>query len=333
MRVFGGQPRRKKPKWRLWTGHGSCGTRARLGAVGIVNAGTLARSGEARERDYCRVLEEGHVLFFPQSPYSLPPEDRAFLLEQRQTGAVYHKNIAYRPGSDRLSGVARATREDLDRLREILKRHSETVVRTTAELLPRYAPRWKVDFASFRPQEEAGRPLSRHARNDLLHVDSFPTRPTGGDRIFRAFTNINPSVPRIWRTGETFEELAGRFAVSSGLLERAMQPGLARRVTRAAASVGLPVTARPAYDEFMHRFHNFLKESDEYQDTARSERLSFPPGSGWMVFTDMVSHSVLSGQYALEQTFLIARDSLALPQKAPIAILERLAGRSLTESA
>src|SRR5215470_11818005 len=25
---------------RLWTGHGSCGTRARLGAMGIVNAGT-----------------------------------------------------------------------------------------------------------------------------------------------------------------------------------------------------------------------------------------------------------------------------------------------------
>jgi hypothetical protein len=299
--------------------------------MGIVDIATLARGGDARERDYCRVLEEGHVLFFPESPFLQPAEDRAFLLEQRQTGAVYHKNIAYRPGSDRVSGVARATREDLERLRDILRRYSETVVRKTAELLPRYASHWKVDFASFRPQEEAGRALSRHARNDLLHVDSFPTRPTGGDRIFRAFTNINPSVARVWRTGETFEELAARFALSSGLLERALNPGIGRRLSRAAASAGLPVASRPPYDEFMHRFHNFLKESDDYQGTARSEKLSFPPGSGWMVFTDMVSHSVLSGQYALEQTFLIARDSLAIPQKAPIAILERLSGRTLSE--
>ena len=44
-----------------------------------------------------------------------------------------------------------------------------------------------------------------------------------------------------------------------------------------------------------------------------------------MVFTDMVSHAVLKGRYALEQTFLVARDSLVLPEKAPIAILERIA--------
>jgi hypothetical protein len=35
---------------------------------------------------------------------------------------------------------------------------------------------------------------------------------------------------------------------------------------------------------------------------------------------------VLSGQYAFEQTLIVARASLALPAKAPIAILERIAG-------
>jgi len=44
-----------------------------------------------------------------------------------------------------------------------------------------------------------------------------------------------------------------------------------------------------------------------------------------MVFTDMVSHAVLKGRYALEQTFVVARTSLVLPDKAPIAILERIA--------
>jgi len=45
-----------------------------------------------------------------------------------------------------------------------------------------------------------------------------------------------------------------------------------------------------------------------------------------MVFTDMVSHAVLGGRYALEHTFIVSRGSLALPAKAPIAILERIAG-------
>ncbi len=81
----------------------------------------------------------------------------------------------------------------------------------------------------------------------------------------------------------------------------------------------------------MHRFHNFLKDNEAYQDSARAQVVSFPPGATWMVFTDMVTHAVLSGQYALEQTFLIARRSLTLPEMAPVAVLERLAGRSLTE--
>jgi hypothetical protein len=76
-------------------------------------------------------------------------------------------------------------------------------------------------------------------------------------------------------------------------------------------------------------FHDFLKENADYQARAATEEFDFPPGSSWMVFTDMVSHSVLSGQFALEQTLLIERRSMALPDRAPIAVLEKLAGRSL----
>jgi hypothetical protein len=297
--------------------------------VAVVNVETLPREGQIRERECCRVLEEGHILFFRETPFSLTEQDRALLLEQRQVAAGYHKNIAYRPQSDRVTGVARRQREDEVKLRRVLRDYSRRVVGFAGETFPGDAARWRVDYASFRPQEEAGRKLSAHARNDLLHVDSFPTRPTGGDRIFRIFTNVNPAAPRVWRTGETFEELADRFAVSSGLLARTLRPGLRGSILRTARLAGLPVRVRPPYDEFMHRFHNFLKENDGYQETARAEQISFPPGSTWMVFTDMVTHSVLSGQFALEQTFLVARDSLTLPAKAPICVLERIAGRAM----
>ncbi len=297
--------------------------------MALLNVESLAGEGPARERECSRALEEGHILFFPCTPFQLPEEDRAFLLQQQQADAGYHKNIAYRPESDRVTGVARQQREDEEKLRVVLRNYSKRVVEFASELFPGYAKRWRVDFASFRPQEEAGRKLSRHSRNDLLHVDSFPTRPTWGDRILRIFTNINPAAPRVWRTGENFEELAGRFAVSSGLLERAIRPGLARSIRRLAQSAGIPVRVRPPYDEFMLRFHHFLKENSTYQETARAETISFPPGSTWMVFTDMVTHSVLSGQHALEQTFLVSRESLALPGKAPVSVLEKISGMAL----
>ncbi len=296
----------------------------------VVDIASLPGQGTARDREVCRVLEEGNILLYPSTPFALPEGDREFLLRQRQTEAGYHKNIAYRPGGDRVTGVAWQQAEDARELKRVLRDYSKTVVDFAAGVLPPYAGQWHLDYASFRPQEESGRKLSRHARNDLLHVDSFPTRPTRGDRIFRVFTNINPRAPRVWRTGETFPELAERYAVASGLLARASRRGAGRSVLSLLRSAGLPVRVRPPYDEFMHRFHNFLKDNESYQETARAAVVSFPPGSTWMVFTDMVAHSVLSGQFALEQTFLIARRSLTLPDRAPVAVLERLAGRALT---
>jgi hypothetical protein len=297
----------------------------------VVDIATLSGLGPARDREVCRVLEEGNILLFRETPFTLPAGDREFLLRQRQTEAGYHKNIAYRPGGDRVTGVARQQAEDADQLKRVLRDYSRTVVDFAARVLSAYAGQWRLDYASFRPQEEASRKLSRHARNDLLHVDSFPTRPTRGDRIFRVFTNINPAAPRVWRTGETFPELAERFAIASGLLERATRRGPGRSVLSLLRSAGFPVRARPPYDEFMHLFHNFLKDNEGYQDNARAEVVSFPPGATWMVFTDMVTHAVLSGQFALEQTFLIARQSLTHPEHAPVAVLERLAGRTLTD--
>jgi hypothetical protein len=297
----------------------------------VVDIATISGQGPARDREVCRVLEEGNILLFQRTPFALAAEDREFLLRQRQTEAGYHKNIAYRPGGDRVTGVARQQAEDALELKRVLRDYSKTVVGLAAGVLSPYAGQWRLDYASFRPQEEAGRKLSRHARNDLLHVDSFPTRPTRGDRIFRVFTNINPAAPRVWRTGETFPELAERFAIASGLLERASRRGPGRSVLSILRSAGFPVSARPPYDEFMHRFHNFLKDNESYQGSARAQVVSFPPGSTWMVFTDMVTHAVLSGQFALEQTFLIARRSLTLPDRAPVSVLERLAGKTLTD--
>ena len=161
------------------------------------------------------------AFFFPANPFPLAPEDREFLLGLRQTSARVHKNVAYRPLEDRLTGLdRREPPERAERLRAILRKFSDDVTQSLGAMLPAYAGGLRRDLASFRPLEERGRPLRLRARNDLLHTDAFPTRPTRGDRILRVFTNLNPTEPRVWHTSETFETLAHRFAREAGLPRR-----------------------------------------------------------------------------------------------------------------
>jgi len=283
---------------------------------------------------HCERLENGDILLLKESAL-LPSEGEcAFLFSVRQTDSRYHKNIAYRGNQDRLSGF---TGSDVDagRLRRVLRAYSQRAQQLVTELFAPYALLWQCDFTSFRPVEEEGRQLPLKARNDLLHVDSFPTRPTHGDRILRVFTNINPTRSRVWLTAEGFEVQAKRMATSAGLSHFATQAcspwhHLHRRLTRMANSLGIPLRERSPYDRFMHKFHHYLKANQDFQENTPRWQCEFPPWSSWIVFTDAVPHAVLSGRFALEQTFIVPRAALLLPDKAPVHILEELCGTSLT---
>ncbi len=278
----------------------------------------------------CARLEEGNILFFEKTPFELPQDEVEFLLGQKQSAAGYHKNIAYRPLSDRLTGYAQGHNSHQERLHAIMQRYSQTVVGFTPRLLPPYAGSLAAGFASFRPQQEAGRQIRLRARKDPLHVDSFPTRPSNGNRILRVFTNINPTEPRVWVTSETFECLVARYAGAGGIpLPRGMASWRRNLLTRLARVAGLHSLARSPYDDWMLRFHHFLKANEEFQDMCTRTQWEFPPQSTWVVFTDMVSHAVLSGQFALEQTCIVSKHAMVLPEKAPVRILERIAGSPL----
>jgi hypothetical protein len=202
------------------------------------------------------------------------------------------------------------------------------------ELLAPYAAGLQVDFTSFRPIEERDRNLRGRSRNDLIHVDSFPTRPARGRRILRFFTNVHPDEPRVWQTGQTFEELALRMALDAGLASCATgQGGLAARIKRAVTAAtrraGIQSPGRSRYDQFMLRFHDYLKANMDFQRDCPKQRQEFPPGSTWIAFTDTVSHAVVSGQYALEQTFFVPVDAMVAPERSPLRILESIAGVSM----
>jgi hypothetical protein len=132
----------------------------------------------------------------------------------------------------------------------------------------------------------------------------------------------------VWLTSQTFESFGPQFARKAGVLDSFRNP-LLRGLRGLARTLHLP-GSRPPYDELMHRIHNAMKEDARFQETTPKHRWEFPPNSSWVVFTDCVSHAVLSGQYALEQTFLIPGHTLVDPQRSPLAVLETLANTSLT---
>ena len=105
-----------------------------------------------------------------------------------------------------------------------------------------------------------------------------------------------------------------------------------RAALKVARALGLHGATRSPYDRWMLRFHHFLKASQDFQRSTPRSRWEFPPLSTWLAFTDTVSHAVLSGQFALEQTFIVSLRSLVLPEKAPVRVLERQAGCPLTLS-
>jgi hypothetical protein len=292
----------------------------------------LTTAGETSQQTgdaLCRLLEAGKILYFPVSPYPLSPDDTDVLLRQRLSQAGWHKNIAYRPLQDRVTGFD-PKHADATRLHEVLRTFSRQTLTYVGRLLPAYAACWRLDYASFRPLEEQGRQLRLHARNDLIHVDSFPKRPTYGDRILRMFMNINPAAERHWITGEPLDVLAAQMGPDfARLFLHAPRPSLWRRAARMVS-----FSKRGSrYDEAMRCIHQLMKENSQFQSTCCKYHSHFPPGSAWLVFTDSVPHAVVSGQYALEQTVIVPRTAMRLPEKSPASILERLAGPTLATAA
>lgn len=278
-------------------------------------------------------LERGEIVTFEPCPIALPAgDDHTFVLQQQLSSAA-HKNISYNPANGALSGYRQQSREQVERLQRLMHEFSAGVIAWLAQQLPSYASAWQPDRASLRPEEEATRRLRLTARNDLLHFDAFPSRPTGGQRILRLYVNINPTDDRVWMTSDTFSKVLEKYGVAVGLPQQHAGTWVHRL---GAGILGLfqpTVLERTEYDEFMLRLHHFLKTNEAFQEHAPRKLWHFKPGTAWLLFSDAVSHAELRGQYALEHSFFVSPQTLALPEEAPAALVERMRTRVLPSAA
>jgi hypothetical protein len=265
-------------------------------------------------------LEAGRVLYFKQLAFPLEAGELQCLSSTSSDQKA--KNISFDPGARELKG-AKTEVSSQHELMTMMDRYATRTRGFLHHLLPGYTPALKQARASFRPHEIEGRAIASYRKDDRrLHADAFPSRPTRGGRILRVFTNVNPSgKPRVWHIGEPFERYARRFLPDI----RRQVPGMAR----IEAMLGITKGERTPYDHIMLQLHDRGKRDLRYQRNAPRQEFAFPSGSTWAVFTDLVPHAAISGQFALEQTFELPVAAQLRPELSPLRILERLAARSL----
>jgi hypothetical protein len=268
-----------------------------------------------------RELEAGAVLVLPNLAFMLEHDEKRFL-DPRWSDARA-KNISFERNTIR---GALGTPKDHMALAHMIGRFAADASALVASLFPRYAPYLKRARTSYRPHGAIARAVSWRKDDSRLHVDAFPSRPNHGERILRVFCNINPrGEDRVWRVGEQFEPMAARFLPTV----RTMRPAESALL----AALRVTKTRRSEYDHLMLGLHDRAKADLDYQRNSPQREVRFAPGTTWICFSDQVMHAATSGQFMFEQTIHLPLNALYEPARSPLAVLERLTGRSLVARA
>lgn len=261
-------------------------------------------------------LEKGAVLFFPNLAFALSDAEKLFLDASVSDGRAKNISLDHTTGKMQASSL---TGDKAKALAAMIERFGSQAAQLVHDLLP--YTRVERARTSFRPVQVKGRHYSKINDDRLLHVDAFPSRPMRGRRILRFFANVAPSSSRRWHVGEPFEDFARTFLPKVG----PHLPGKSWLYDKLGVTRG----QRSLYDELMLSLHDAGKLDAAFQQNSPHQKVEFPPGSCWLVFTDQVLHAALGGEFALEQTFHLDVSEMAEPARAPVKVLERLSGKAL----
>ncbi len=293
-----------------------------------------SRLGDAGPNELFDALERGAIVYFPRSPVPLPSDDDLFFCREQLSKLLKLKNISYHREADQVRGLDTDDPMVRQRVYDILVTLTNDIDTFLSKAAPGLTKDWTVGTCSFRPIQEQGRNLKPHASNELVHIDAGAYGATNGDRILRFFVNVNPNEDRVWATKGAFPELYRRYGAQAKigpehLTENYLRKGplnhLRTGLVNGLVAVGLrmaKVLDSSPYDRVMRQFHNFMKDTPSFQeDSLGHEEMRFPPYSAWMVFTDMVSHASVSGQFCFVLTCIVRLDNCRKPEFAPYNIL------------
>jgi len=277
-------------------------------------------------------LERGRVLLFPTPPLELPSDEDLHFLKQQTPEFHTSKNISYYPQAQLIRGI-KAPPDIEQRTQTILREYQDRVEACLHRLVPSFTHGWTSATSSLRVFEENNRGLPIRTRSDLIHLDAGTYGAARGDLILRFLTNLDDK-ERVWRCKGTVSDLVETFGEAAGLQRNdgLLRDSFLNRVGSAMVhglSKVFPATAtleRSAYDQAMRHMHNYMKESEEFQqDPEGMVEIRFKPKSCWLVFADMAGHSCLSGEFAMINTFMVPRENFRHQEFSPWEVLSRYA--------
>ena len=278
-----------------------------------------ANACATQQQSYIEHLEHGGILFLPNLGFNLLPDEQRFLSPGWSDGKA--KNI-YLRGNERSIRGAQGNANDLAAMSQLIERYALSAKQLIQHLLPSYADFAKPANTSLRCIEAAGRKTSWRKDDSRLHADSFPSKPTHGERILRVFTNVNPdNKPRVWKIGEPFSDMAAKFIQKV--------PRYSKTQSKLTYLLGITKTMRGEYDHTMLHLHDLVKADLDYQLNEPQMIFEFPANSSWIVYSDQVLHAVLSGQYMLEQTLHLPQKNLAYPESSPQQLIAKILKRTI----
>jgi hypothetical protein len=294
------------------------------------------RLAAAGPRTLSDILEHGRIIYLPRCPVALPDEEDLDVLRDQLASTITRKNVSYHPEADSVRGLDRssplypATYRALTTLRK-------SVADWCVAAMPDLLRNADIGTCSFRPMEEAGRSIDAHKASELIHVDAGAYGATNGDRILRVLINVHPTRDRVWASKGDFRSVFARHAEKAGFtgpngrigrLDKNALDELLTALLKGLSTV-LPlakVLDTSPYDRAMKRFHDYLKDTPEFQsDLQHHVEMRFAPYSAWMVFADGVSHGCLSGQHCFIWTALTPLANAHFPELAPINVLRAAA--------
>lgn len=170
------------------------------------------------------------------------------------------------------------------------------------------------DRVTWRPYELATTARRWNARDDLFHLDSFPSRPAKGRRILRLFYNASATDNIIW--SHTFN------------LDNYIKSYL---------SIGPDFLSGNRSDTFsdnlMAQIHDQMKRQEDFQEKTPRVLHTFAPGEAWVALTDTCLHSYLRGDWLMDVSWFVSAPWLIQSYWSPNASFERKAlGKSQAEA-
>jgi hypothetical protein len=279
-------------------------------------------------QEYCEELEDAHVLQLDDSDIGLSKDEISFLSKNKFRRKDLFKPITWKNRDEEIDNYKASN--DGDKLSQIMKKYSQAITASLSKILMPYKLANKALLTEFFPS------ITKENKQ-AFNYDFLPNHNINGSRILRFYTNISMDKFYKFKMPANFKGIVDKFGgkkslVFPSLKGNSLKEKIGIKMKKLARSAGFSIGSTSPYDNFMMKLHKFIKKpKQEIKEMLGDNHLSFAPLTSWAVFSDGYFLDNSCKENILEQVFIIPKQALLNPEKAPLGLLERVTEKIMVE--